>query len=371
MGTGARLSVAIAASAAVVFAAPFVGEIRGAIQAAFPGQYRAIVGSIVGGAILVALAGAASQIRDRRRLRYALLGLSLLIGVGYALATSSGNPEVDAVERFHFIEYGLLALLYHRVWRDRNDLSSFALPLLAGLLVGIADEWLQWFIPFRVGEMRDVLLNGVALTCGLLFGAGLNPPARLVPRRSDASRMTLAATAAVTIACASAFFHTVHLGSEVHRTADVRFLSRFSAGALAAASRDRAARWGGAPPVERRFSREDHYLSEGLWHVQERNRAVTAGDWRTAWEEHVILEVFYRPVLDVRPGDRWTPEQRADVEARAGGGSGAFSSDAHPYPIYVWPGALFWVIVAGVIGAVAAAGLPRVHSGRPGAGQPV
>ena len=52
----------------------------------------------------------------------------------------------------------------------------FVLPMLAGIAVGTLEEWLQWFIPGRVGDMRDVFLNGVAIVCGLLFSVGVDPP---------------------------------------------------------------------------------------------------------------------------------------------------------------------------------------------------
>ena len=96
--------------------------------------------------------------------------------MGYSVVSSSGLPDVDVVERVHFIEYGLLTWLFYRAWRANGDLSMFILPVLAGVLVGTLDEWLQWFIPVRVGEARNVLLNLVAIACGLLFGAALEPP---------------------------------------------------------------------------------------------------------------------------------------------------------------------------------------------------
>ena len=367
---GRRLALALGASAAVVLAAPFVGGIRGAIQSAFPEHYRSIVISVVAGAVVLAIVAAASRIRDRRRLRYGLLGLSLALGAAYASATSSGNAEVDAVERFHFVEYGVLALLYQRVWRARGGVSTVVMPILAGILVGTADEWFQWFVPFRVGELRDVLLNGVALVCGVLFGTALAPPARLSVAGDPESKVLLARTTILTIAAAAAFFHTVHLGHEVRLGGSSRFLSRFSAEQLAAAARDRAARWGGQPPVERPLSREDHYLAEARWHIQGRNEAAAAGDIRTAWHEERILESFYGPVLDALPSDRWPPEQRADAEARAGADAAPFSSSAHAHPIYPWRPAGFWAAVALVVAAVAPAARVPGGSARSRAGQP-
>src|SRR5438128_2598180 len=80
-----------------------------------------------------------------------------------AWAVRTGNADVDAVERIHFVEYGVLAVCLYRVWRSRADPSSLALPLLAGVTVGVADEFVQWFVPGRVGEMHDIFLNAAAV----------------------------------------------------------------------------------------------------------------------------------------------------------------------------------------------------------------
>lgn len=101
-------------------------------------------------------------------------------------------------------------------------------------------------------------------------------------------------------------------------------------------------------------------MSEGLWHVQWRNRRWDAGDIASALAENGILEEFYAPVLDTpsyvsRTGHRWPPGQRADAEQRAvsSGVPGQYESAAHQYPIYAWPRPVFW----GVVLALMAAGL--------------
>ena len=117
----------------------------------------------------------------------------MFVGALFARGLRTGDADTDVVESFHFVEYGLLTLLFYRVWRPIGDLSVFVLPVLAGLLVGTLDEWLQWFVPSRVGEMRDVVLNGVAIACGLLFSIGFEPAgafhARAPSRLGDAHRL--------------------------------------------------------------------------------------------------------------------------------------------------------------------------------------
>lgn len=83
------------------------------------------------------------------------------------------HPE----EAVHFIEYGILGLLLFRAFRHHiDDKSIFLAAFLAGSLVGIFDEVLQWIVPDRYWDFRDVRLN--ALSSGLiqiLMWKGIRP----------------------------------------------------------------------------------------------------------------------------------------------------------------------------------------------------
>ena len=171
-----RLILAVVVSIGVILSSPFIRDIRDWIRATFPGRYATVVATAVALTIGAALVVAVVRIRDRRMLRYGAIVAALGLGTVYSLWNAQGIPEVDAVERVHFVEYGLITLLFYRVWRPRGDASMFVLPLLAGIAVGTLEEWLQWFIPGRVGDMRDVFLNVTAIVCGLLFSVGVDPP---------------------------------------------------------------------------------------------------------------------------------------------------------------------------------------------------
>ena len=350
------LAVAASFSIVLIVGAPFAADLRGAIAAAFPLQARAIIGGVVAVAIGAALIVAATRIRDsirgRRAPRYLALGAAVIVGALVARALSTGDANTDVVEAFHFVEYGVLTLLFYLAWRPIGDVSMLVLPVLAGLLVGTLDEWFQWFIPSRVGEIRDVILDGAAVACGWLFSIGIDPPARftLAMRRGSAIRIG-AISVIVTIAVAL-FVQTVHLGYDVGDPQIGVFRSRYTRVGIESAERERAERWREAPPVAvGRVSREDQYLSEALWHVRRRNQAASAGDLFTAWRENRILETFYAPVLDtptyVSPaGFRWPAEQRVDVERRVQDDGRPYVSDAEPYPIFVWPKSRFWTVIA-------------------------
>jgi VanZ family protein len=367
--THRRLAAATAASVALVLAAPFVGVVRSEIRSAFPGQFGLIINGIVAAALMTALAWALARIRSHRLPRYAVITLAFAAGAAYSYATDSPDPAIRAVEHFHFVEFGLITFLYYRAWRARLDLSAIVLPVLAAFVVGIADEALQWFIPARVGELRDVWLNGMAIGCGLVFGVGFDPPLPFRAGWRPGSPSLAAGAIAVTIVALAAFVHLVHLGVEIRDSAFGAFGSRYTAAQLAELGAARGVLWKTAPPTTRpaRLSREDQYMTEGLQHVQARNAAWTAGEAFTAWRENLILEKWFAPVLDTpsyvsAAGHRWSAEHRADAEGRVQGTAGrGFVSRAYPYPLYYWPASRLWagaVVLAGLV-LIAGLGLSR------------
>jgi hypothetical protein len=319
-----RFLVAVAASAALILSAPFIRDIRDWIRGQFPGHFVLVVGSLVAVAIMTAIVVALFRIRDRRLLRYGAIAAALILGASYALWNAQGVAEVDAVEQFHFVEYGLVTLLFYRAWRPLGDASVFVLPVLAGLVVGTFEEWVQWFIPGRVGDMRDIFLNGAAIVSGLLFSIGIDPPQGRAFDLRPTSLRHIGIAAAVTIVVFTAFVHTVHLGQEIADPDAGRFRSRYDVTTLAEIGQERLTEWKTHPPIARpeRLAREDQYMSEGLLHVQLRNRQWAAGNFAASWQENLILEKYYAPVLDTpsyvsKTGHRWPAAQRADAQQRA------------------------------------------------------
>lgn len=80
-------------------------------------------------------------------------------------------------EAVHFLEYGLLGcFLFRALSLGIRDKSIYLAGFLSGSLVGIFDEILQWAMPGRYWDIRDVALN--ALSSGLVQLAvwkGLKP----------------------------------------------------------------------------------------------------------------------------------------------------------------------------------------------------
>ncbi len=84
------------------------------------------------------------------------------------------NPE----EAVHFIEYGVLSVLIYRALTHRiRDYSIYPAAALIATSFGILDETIQWLIPDRFWDYRDIWLNFSAGAL-VLFGlaTGLRPP---------------------------------------------------------------------------------------------------------------------------------------------------------------------------------------------------
>jgi VanZ family protein len=72
-------------------------------------------------------------------------------------------------ERLHLLEYGMMAVLVHRaLTADRDSrLADHGLALGLTILIGFGDETIQWILPQRFFELKDVGLNAVSGILGL------------------------------------------------------------------------------------------------------------------------------------------------------------------------------------------------------------
>ncbi|MCI5145782.1 MAG: VanZ family protein, partial [Candidatus Electrothrix sp. AR3] len=110
----------------------------------------------------------AASSRKTLLLRVSLLLLLLIIA--YFL---SGTPE----ERLHFLTYGLLGWLIS--WtlevsqRPFPQAAAWILPSVLVWLAGAGDELIQWWLPMRVFDLRDIAFNGLAGMAGMaIFATG-------------------------------------------------------------------------------------------------------------------------------------------------------------------------------------------------------
>ncbi len=73
------------------------------------------------------------------------------------VAISLERPE----ERIHFLEYFLLGFMVRWAINGRSRQVVFA------IFIGALDEFIQYLLPQRVGDLRDVIFNMVASIAGL------------------------------------------------------------------------------------------------------------------------------------------------------------------------------------------------------------
>jgi hypothetical protein len=351
-----RLALAAAAAATIVAGSPIVNTIRQALLEAWPAGYIPVLASVVAVTGLALVIFSLRSMRDRSWQRLAALGAAVALAVAAGAALRTGVANVDVVEAFHFVEYSALTLLL--AWALTRPAGAWAWlwAAYAALVVGAMDEWTQWFVPGRTGEIRDVAINTIAITCGLLLAWALGVVSA-GPRR-DGRLWPLGVGAALVVLVIAGFFASAHLGHELHDDETGTFMSYRTREGLAALSTAHAQAWGDRGPAPQgRYSREDQYLSEALWHVRRRNEAMDDGDLTAAWRENRILEKYFAPVLgitkpDGSPAHALAPEQVAGLAAGRDAAA-AGRSDANPIAIYTWRREAYWGAVLVVAAALA------------------
>ena len=335
----AQWTLAIAVSLGLVISAPFVGDLQRWLERTLGAAYVPVINVSVAALTVAAVAAALARIRARRVARYALIVAAVALAGAYAWRTGLASARSSAVERFHFVEYGVITWLFYRAATTggshanvaANGRSGAALllsPVACALTVATADEWLQHLAPGRIGEVRDILMNVAAILCGLLVSVAIRPLSSAAASAVAGARRSAALAGVICAAGLAAFVYAVHVGTLVSDE-EVAFLSRFDAAALAR----RAAADASAPVAAGLV--EDQYVTEAIWHVQARNALWDAGDVAGAWGENRILEKYFAPVLAA--GHSWPPAQRADAERRLALTSSpriAYRSHAERLPIW-------------------------------------
>ncbi|KZX58414.1 hypothetical protein A3709_02840 [Halioglobus sp. HI00S01] len=139
---------------------------RSVLRALRDGVATETIGVLVNIALLLA-AVALLALALRRGLLTAAMALIPLL----AIAAIASQLEV-AEERVHFLQYGLLGVLVvatgrHPGWRQWLVILAFVCA------VGAIDELIQWGLPNRVGDWRDVAFNCTAGLLGTALGAVL------------------------------------------------------------------------------------------------------------------------------------------------------------------------------------------------------
>lgn len=325
--------------AVIVGVAPAIGHVRDFLFETFPeGSVRFLAAGFAvaaGGAFVYAVA----RIRRRRWLRYGGLVVVLALLAFQTVGFATDHIKVNVVEKVHILEYGSLAFLLYRGFLRRRsgagDAELIVSTFFAVTLAGTVEEGVQWLVPQRLGEIRDVALNVTAGMTGLVFALCLDPPESWSWRLGAGGRRRVARGAALAVLALGLFFYVAHIGYEIEDPEIGRFRSRFTAEELRGLSAERKQAWSESPPTGlATWDVEDYFLTEAAWHAMHRNASFENGLFTQAWIANRTLERYYSPFLDLESfrgsgRHRFTPRQRRDLAMK----KGRFDPDTYLSPV--------------------------------------
>jgi hypothetical protein len=293
--------------------------------------------------ILVLAAALALLLKRGRR---SLADYAWLLGIaGLVIYMTFGFKDGTPVEAVHFLQYGILSLLLYRAFTHRvRDYSIYAAATIAGTIVGMIDETVQWLTPGRYFGLGDIWLNFTAVALVQAALAASIRPMIVSGWPDGASLRRLCRLGAVAVAYLGLCllntpdriaWYTAHIPMldfiDVNRRVMVEygylhgssgtglFRSRMTAKELRRLARDRADE--GARILDRYRDRErylefldiytpvtDPFLHEARVHLFSRDvnlewaRNAEPGDWRSrrfanAYRENRILEDYFGELL--------------------------------------------------------------------------
>jgi VanZ family protein len=299
-----RKWLAVALFTLVIFATlPFGPAIRNFLTEHF-GKWFVIwfVGiSLLAGVVTIF---AAVLRRERKFSVIRFLWLLLIVFLYWQFLKRTFRVPIESV---HFIEYGILSVLAYRALRESYaETWIFVLVIVFTYTVGIADELIQWVLPNRVAEIRDVLFNAVSGVLAQIFLWKVVVPPGLtkgVPARSFRPAVWLAA---FNIVLTGSFLELVN--GFGHRTVDPdvgSFFSRMTPEEILEIDRARgpehaavldSAYEGSYDEFLRATS--DPFLYEMRVHLFRRDSHFEKGSHRVACCEQKLLDKYFTTTLE-------------------------------------------------------------------------
>lgn len=146
---------------------PLAPRLWEALRAIFPETSFLLAWVLLGILLLLLLAGLV-----RRRPAPTGRACLLLAGWTAAFALCIAALSRYPVEPLHAAEYVVLALLARWAFQAAfQGKTAWTGPFVFSSFVGVTEEALQWWIPTRVFDVRDIVLNLCAVFFGLLLAA--------------------------------------------------------------------------------------------------------------------------------------------------------------------------------------------------------
>ncbi len=134
-------------------------------------------------------------------------------------------------EKVHFLEYGLLGLLLCKTLRYHiKDKTMYLLGIVIVYIIGMTDEGIQWALPSRVGEYRDIWMNFMSGGLAILAVLLVIRPRVFKQKFQWSSLRPICYTLAAAVIYTGVFLQVVHgFGSRIFMPdSGTEFVSAFS-----------------------------------------------------------------------------------------------------------------------------------------------
>ena len=163
---------------------PIFPIIAKTLAAAFPGVFK-IATALFLPIALIALVLGIRQLSGKQSRVFFMYIVLLCTGFGILTRVMTITP----LEQFHAVEYAVLAALVYRAPAREVDLRSRCLTALTyTCLIGVVDEAIQYLLPNRVFDPRDIALNWGAGCFGVLLSGLVHGRRKQEPRQNEVRR---------------------------------------------------------------------------------------------------------------------------------------------------------------------------------------
>ncbi|GAK54151.1 hypothetical protein U14_05429 [Candidatus Moduliflexus flocculans] len=222
------------------------------------------------------------------------------VGLNTAFFEALEIFPIYAGEKIHFLEYGFLGLLLCKTLSYRlKDRSAYWLALLIVYLIGMTDEGIQWALPSRVGEYRDIWMNITSGGLAILSVFLVIRPRAFQGRFSLSSLRPICYTLAAAIVYTGIFLQSVHgFGHKIFMPDNgAEFVSSFAENELIALDRRIMERYENKPVEDIPYLTVERYNYEAGRHHYLRNKYNQNGRYFESYCEQEIIKTYYRSAL--------------------------------------------------------------------------
>lgn len=234
------------------------------------------------------------------------------------------------IEQVHLIEYGILTIFYYLSLRKSiKDKFVFYIAWLIIFFVGMVDEWIQFYLPTRVGDLPDIYLNGVSAGLVLILIGKVFLPNHTRPPVSFRSVRILCYLSVFFLLSLGVFISTITDWGFRHKDPGVGvFYSRFTVKDLlerdkregekyAVAIKDFLKETGESerPSYLSNQSAVDKFKVEVLTHLSRRNYYEKKGKYWVAYKENIILASYFTESV-LQSGYGWSQEKVLQIKQK-------------------------------------------------------